>query len=85
MNSTLKMRSVLFLMITVLVIKLSHAKQIYQNVSFITDEELKTAELTPNVDIENDGKSLDLSNGAYFEGDILLPKKLKNNKKVRAI
>jgi hypothetical protein len=85
MNSTLKMRSVFFLMTTVLVVKLSYAKQIYQNVSFITDEELKTAELTPNLDIENHGKSLDQSNGAHFEGDILLPKKLKSNKKVRAI
>jgi hypothetical protein len=43
---------------------------IFENISFITDEEIKTAELTYEFDIKNFGNEFHLSN---YEGDIILP------------
>ncbi len=51
----------------------THANAIFENVSFITDEEIKAAELTYEFDITNFGNKFDLSNGSYYQGDILLP------------
>ncbi len=49
----------------------THANAIFENVSFITDEEIKTAKLTYEFDIKNFGNYL--SNEPYYQGDIILP------------
>ncbi len=54
-----------------LIIFATHANAIFEN--FITDEEIKAAELTYEFDIKNFGNKSDLSNGSYYQGDILLP------------
>jgi hypothetical protein len=54
-----------------LIILATHANAIFEN--FITDEEIKAAELTYEFDIKNFGNKSDLSNGSYYQGDILLP------------
>jgi hypothetical protein len=49
----------------------THVNAIFENMSFITDEEKRIAELTYEFDIKNIGN--ELSNGSYYEGDIILP------------
>jgi hypothetical protein len=56
-----------------LIIFATHVNAIFENVSFITDEEMKAAELTYELDIKNPVNGFNLSNGSYYEGDILLP------------
>ncbi len=75
----------LFFLLMSLIVVSSDAKQNYENVSFITDEEIKSAQLLDYYDIQKYGKEYNLFNGSYFEGDILLPKKLKSYKKVSII
>jgi hypothetical protein len=53
-----------------LLIFATHVNAIFENISFITDEEIKTAELTYEFDIKNFGNEFHLSN---YEGDIILP------------
>ena len=59
-----------------LIIFATHVNAIYENVSFITDEEMRKAELTYEEDIKNSGNRSGLSNGPYYEGDIVLPVRL---------
>jgi hypothetical protein len=49
----------------------THVNAIFENMSFITDEEKRIAELTYEFDIKNIGN--ELSNESYYEGDIILP------------
>jgi hypothetical protein len=55
-----------------LIIFATHVNAIFENFSFITDEEIKTAKLTYEFDIKNFGNKSDLSNGSYY-GDVVLP------------
>jgi hypothetical protein len=56
-----------------LIIFATHVNAIFENLSFITYEEIKTAELTYEFDIKNFGNKFDLLNGSHYEGDIILP------------
>jgi len=49
----------------------THVNAIFENMSFITDEEKRIAELTYEFDIKNIGN--ELSNESYYEGDVILP------------
>jgi hypothetical protein len=74
----------IFVLMSLIVVS-SDAKQNYQNVSFITDEEIKSAQLLDYYDTQKYGNEHLILNGSYFEGDIRLPKKLKSHKSVSII
>ncbi len=73
-----------FVLMSLIVVS-SDAKGNYENVSFITDEEIKSAQLLDYYDTQKYGNDDLILNGSYFEGDILLPKKLKGRKNVSII
>jgi len=68
-----------------LIIFATHVNAIFENESFITDEEIKSAQLLDYYDTQKYGNEHLILNGSYFEGDIRLPKKFKSHKSVSII